>query len=384
MIFRIGFRQGKTTILIRSFIVLIILILAACASPTPPVSIDARQSVQPTATSEPTATPSPVRTSTATPIPPTLIPPKSIQLTSGGCCIGPTWSPDSKRILYIDRPAANAPAGLYALEADKALASPTLFTDVLGTYSRQYTYRAISENQQTTIERVADKKVWRLDNNGRNVSFSPDEKMIAWTVQEQEGILADRRSDIFVANIDGTNARKVLGGLFGGGFSGWLPNSAGFLYSWRESRIATERVTSSFIIADGTTHDLIRAERIGNTALSPDGTWIAYTVTFAAKPELNGSFLVGTDGTRRRKLDFFGAIQWRDDNRLLYIPFRDKADQSFQLLEYNVNQDKSVRLFDPALTPLFIEGGDWRVAPDGHALVFVSSIDHNLYVVNLP
>ncbi|HEY6042717.1 MAG TPA: hypothetical protein VIX58_11350 [Anaerolineae bacterium] len=387
MIFQARYRQGQFFVLASTLIGLILLGLTACSSgATPGVTVEAGQSVQPTATNEPTVTPIPAPSSTPTrePPTPTPVPPHAIQLTSGGCCIGPVWSPDSKRVLFVDRPGANAPAGLYSVDVEKPLASPGLFTDVLGTYSRQYTYRAISENQQTTIERVADKKVWRIDNNGRNVTFSPDEKMIAWTVQEQEGILADRRSDIYIANIDGTEPRKILSGLVGGGFSGWFPNSAGFLYSWRESRTATERVTSAYTLADNTTREVIRAERIGNTLLSPNGTWLVYTVTLAPNLASNGTFIVGTDGTMRRKLEFFGAMQWRDDNRLLYIPFREKADQSFQLFEYDVKQDKSQRLLDPAATPLFIEGGDWRVAPDGHALVLVSSQDHNLYVVNLP
>ncbi len=99
----------------------------------------------------------------------------------------------------------------------------------------------------------------------------------------------------------------------------------------------------------------------------------------------NGLYLARSDGSSTRQLDreLFGAYQWRDTNRLLIIPFQSETP-SHAVWELNASTGDVRRLTDPGITPFKIANGDWRVAPDGHAIVFVSATDRNLWVLELP
>jgi hypothetical protein len=39
---------------------------------------------------------------------------------------------------------------------------------------------------------------------------------------------------------------------------------------------------------------------------------------------------------------------------------------------------------DPAVTPFRISAGDWSVSPDGSKIAFVSAVDRNIWVIQLP
>ena len=69
---------------------------AATEAPTLAPTATPDPSPTPTATPAPTATATP----TATPTPTAL--PQAIQLTTGGCCTQPFWSPDSQEVRFID------------------------------------------------------------------------------------------------------------------------------------------------------------------------------------------------------------------------------------------------------------------------------------------
>lgn len=387
------------------FLVLVVFVLAACSTApethvnapvaggasgqvnaTVPASPEPSDTPVPTttATASATATPPPTVTPTATATA-TPLPPKPVQLTTGGCCTGPSWLPDARRVVFVDKPTVQAPAGLYAVDVTRPLSPPQLFIETLGSYSADYALRAVVQDRlQTYVERASDGKRFLINNGGRSISFSPDGKRIAWTVQSEGGIVSNRTADIWIANYDGSEPRKLLAGLVGGGFSGWLPDSTGFLYSWRETPNAIDRVLSYYALGDGSRFELIRAERISSTAISPRGGWLAYSITFGTPAAENGFSIMSLRDRSKKKLTFFGAAQWRDDDRLLYIPFRAAGQASFELYEYNARTDQSRRLLDPAATPLLISNGDWRVSPDGRNLVFVSAVDRNLYLVNLP
>src|SRR5512137_750188 len=108
----------KQIIDLRGLLILILsgLLLVACARTQPPARLLVAATPTPaptathTATPQPTSTPRPTLTPTATPTPPLT------QLTSGGCCVNPGWSPDSRQVLFIDKPSEGDPAGIYAVD----------------------------------------------------------------------------------------------------------------------------------------------------------------------------------------------------------------------------------------------------------------------------
>ena len=344
-------------------------------------------------TSAPTATPLPTQTPTSTPRPtitpspaPTATPTPSLkQLTTGGCCVQPGWSLDSSQVLFIDKPSANAPVGLYAVDiVTGALKLPQRVAPV-ALYSRDRSLITYLDKQKTVVEKVSTGEKWVIPNNGQSVAFSPDGQKLAWADEDDNDYIPfdQRRSDLYIANLDGAQATRIAR-VYGGGFVGWLPSSTKILLSGRPSLDVRERTLSVFDLTTKTFTKLVSAERVSGVSISNEGTWIAYYITFDADQSRNSIWLQRTDGSPPRKLELWGAYQWRDDGHLLVIPTRDSRDKAFEVLEVDAATGKIRKLTDAAMTPLQILNGDWRVSPDGRYMVYVSSVDRNLWLLTLP
>ncbi|MCO6450925.1 MAG: hypothetical protein J5I90_09090 [Caldilineales bacterium] len=377
-------------------------LLSACnttPSPAPATETPLAAALAPTSTpaptATPTATPTPFPTATPTPIPtPTATPtpiPIPIQLTTGGCCTQPFWSPDSQQVRFIDRPNSQSPVGIYGVNISEPLSPPALVSERLEESLTETEYRVITEGNATTLERIADGERWTVPANGERVSISPDRTRIAWSVSD-ENIPSERRvAHIWVANLDGSEARQIAT-LPRGGLSGWISNDA-LLISGRDNLQSQEQTISALSLADGSVVELARANRLRDTLISPSGEWIAFYSTFDPDPAHNGLWLVKTDGSERRKLEdgFFGAYQWRgclqdcaaEADRLLIVPF-DPSAEYHAFWQLHAASGELRPLTDPAITPFKIANGDWRVSPDGAAVTFVESSDHNIWVLALP
>ena len=190
-------------------------------------------------------------------------------------------------------------------------------------------------------------------------------------------------NDIYVADIDGQNAERVTR-VYGGGLIGWLPNSTGLLFLGRPSLDTHDRTLTVLDLKNNTAADLVTAERIAGVSLSNGGTWVAYFISFNADETRNGIWVQRTDGSDARQLDQWGAYQWRDDAHLLLIPMRAASEKPFEVWEIDAASGQSRPLTEAAATPLTILNGDWRVSPDGKSIVFVNSVDRNLWVLKLP
>jgi hypothetical protein len=352
---------------------------------TPSAVPTATPTPSPTATSTSTPTPEPTPTATATPMP------ELIQLTSGGCCTQPFWSPDSGEIRFIDRPGADGPTGIWSVPLASPLAEPALLTERIELSAAGPDYLVETTGDTTAIERLADGQRWTVPAGGRSVIISPDRTRIAWSVSNDNLPSESRVATVWVANLDGSEARQVAT-LPRGGVSAWIGGEA-LLVSGRQSLEAREQVLSALSLADGSITELARAERLRGQALSPGGRWIAYYVTFDADPSRNGLWLVRTDGSQQLPVDrtLFGAYQWRgcpdgcapEQERLIIIPF-DPGAAYHAVWELDPNTGETRLLVDPAVTPIKIANGDWRLSPDGRHLAFVESRDRNIWSVQLP
>ena len=157
------------------------------------------------------------------------------------------------------------------------------------------------------------------------MEFAPDNRHVAWETEAISGPYDQRQNEIFVANIDGTDAVKVAR-VYGGGLVGWLPR--GLSHVVPGAAFAGARMISTLTVLDLRTNvaiDLVTAERISGVGVSNDGSWVAYFISFNADDERNGIWVQRTDGSEARKLDLWGAYQWRDDSHLLVIPARASA-----------------------------------------------------------
>lgn len=391
---------------------LLLLTLAACQTggnpgPVPPPAVNAPPAAtapaQPAARAEAgtatlVATAIPAATATATPAPtrtplPSPTPaPVLRRLTDGECCAGPSWTADSKTVVYIDKPGDSAPTAYYGLDVTQANPRPQVFRDRIASYTGDFKYIVTRGDGVATIERVEDGATFRI-NTGRcgttpptgcNVTLSPDRTKVIWSVTAQAtGPFEQRQTRIWLANLDGSDARVIGNWLSTRAGASWFPDSQRLLLSGRPSLDSQELALAVMNLADGGVKEIVRGERIQRGALSPDGQWLLYTVAFHDDPAQNGAWLIRTDGTERRKLDWWGPSAWRAPGKLLYIPQAEAAD-AHTFYEYDVATGKSRALTDPKLTPFKIGFGDWSLSPDGKKVVFVNAEDRNLWLLELP
>jgi Tol biopolymer transport system component len=381
------------------FLALVIFLSSACAAPTPapavpppstatsgvvtaagnptrppaspthtraPVSL--LDAATPTATAAPTDTPAP--TLTATPAPAQLS-----QLMNGGCCVSPAWLPDSKSIVFIDKPNADAPVGMYQVNIDAPFSS-TLWSERIAFYTSAFDYAQIPEPAGTRLIRVSDGQEWRIQNGGRTVQISPDRTRIVWTETRETFPIENRVSNIMLANLDGSDPKRLLQ-VLRGGVSGWLDDNR-LLVNGRASRDTYASTLFVYDLRDDSRTEIVQAERLRLTAPSRNGSWIAYAITNDADAARNGLWVVRADGSGARKLDFFGPLQWRDETHFIYVPFEMNAS-THAFYEYDVTTGESRRLTPPD-QPFTIASGDWAVSPDGNKIVFVNAADNNLWL----
>lgn len=359
------------------------------ALPSPSPTVPATSVPSPTAPATATSTPAPTATSTPTATPTPV--PQAFQLTSGGCCTQPFWSPDSQQVRFIDRPSANSPVGIWGVSIAEPQTEPTLVSQRLEESIAEPDYLVETSSNTTVIERLADGERWTVPADGRSVVISPNKARIAWSVSNDNVAVENRVAAIWIANLDGSEARQVAT-LPRGGLSGWVSDDV-LLLSSRESLQSSETVLSALSLVDGTLLELARGDRLRSQLVSPSGQWVVYYNTFAADPAQNGLWLVRTDGSQRVPLDkeLFGAYQWRgcsntcapEDDRLLIVPFRPDAP-FHEFWELDPRSGDIRQLIDADLTPLKIANGDWRVSPDGRHVVYVEARDRNLWAIELP
>ncbi len=391
---------------------LFILLFAACAAPAPaatptntanpPTLAQTRAPAQTTApppgnaqsqnivatatlppTQRPTARPPlpPSDTPAPTPLPsPTRASAQLIQLMDGACCSSPGWFSDSETILFIDKPNADAPTGMYAVNLNAPMQSK-LWNERIAFYTREFDYAQIPEAAGTRLIRTTDGKEIRIKNGGRTVTFSPDRTRVVWTETRETFPIENRVSSIMLAPIDfdGTGvgeAERVLQ-ILRGGVSGWLDNHR-LLVNGRLARDTEDSTTFVYDLDTGKQTVMFTAERSRLTTISRGGTWLAFVIVNDKDATRDGLWVIRTDGTNAKKLELFGAAQWRNDTHLIIAPFALNAP-THAFYDYDVETGATQRL-TPATQPFKITSGDWAVSPDGQKIVFVNAADNNLWL----
>jgi Tol biopolymer transport system component len=326
------------------------------------------------------------------------------QLTQGNCCTQPFWSPDSRQVLFIDKPGPDLPTGIWGVDVAEAEPMPELLTERIAFYTSDLTLRAELTQDSAVIERLpaplassdplsgtgsladtnpTEETRWAVPSEGQPVSISPGQKRILWQVSDDDLPFERRTTQVWVADLDGGNSKMVVD-LPRGGFSGWISDDV-VLLSGRETLESQEQILFALSLIDGRRVELARGKRLRGGILSPDGLWLAYFVALDEDPAQNGLWLVRSDGLERHRLprDLFGAYQWRDTHRLLIIPFQPDAI-SHEIWEFDADMGQTRPLTDPAVTPFKIANGDWAVSPDGRYVAFVESQDRHIWLLTLP
>ncbi|WP_407569383.1 TolB family protein [Deinococcus altitudinis] len=301
------------------------------------------------------------------------------RVTSGGCCTGTVWTPDSRALLYIDRPPGTAKAAMYSVPATGGAAPSVRFSRV-AFYSPDLKYAAIPQGNSTVVERLSDKKRWILNTQGAQLLWGPQGR-VSYTVSAQSGNYDRRVSRVYALTLG--EAPRLVATLYGGGAVAWLgnapPGGGTLLLSGKLEAASKDRQLFTVNLQGGARRTLASALNLRGIQPSPDGKWVAYSVAFDSAAR-DGMFVQPTGGGPARRLNWFGSYQWRGSGSLLYIP-----------LTLNV-PTHTVRLYDLGTfqsRPLLnlgtkVQSGDWQASPDGQKVAFRRAGDGNIYVAALP
>ncbi len=318
---------------------------------------------------------------TDTPPSPTPVPAVR-QLTFGGCCVGPVFTPDGGYLLFIDKPSPDQPAGLWSVPA--AGGSPEFFSDRLGVFSDDLQFRAFSLDGRTLVESLETGERWEIPSGGRGVSLSPGGIRAAWTAGQTGPPFDTAFREVWVSRIDGSDARQVFGAVRGG-FAGWLDDDRLLVSGLASDDSGDQAYWALTLVTNGEPAliELGRGGRLREAMISPGGRWVAYLVTFSEESQNNGLWVADSFTGEARRLDAFGGYRWRDAERLLIVPL-DMTAPAHRLLQLQAATGELEAVTDPALTPFRIANGDWTVSPGGSQVAFVSAADGNIWILDLP
>ncbi|MEW5959678.1 MAG: peptidoglycan DD-metalloendopeptidase family protein [Chloroflexota bacterium] len=294
------------------------------------------------------------------------------QMTAGDCCTQPYWNNASTQVRFIDQPGPAVPLGIWAVELNQAEAGPEFVTGQLGNYSPNNAYVAYPDpiTGQAVVERLADGQKWEFDTQKHSLNFSPDSRHVLWTVSGEDTFNDNQPEVIWVANVDGSDARILLRSRRIDPVA-WLPE--GELLLAQRIPGGSDEQLFKLSIATGSQTELLQVPRMRGLALSPDRRYLVYYVSLQAETGKNGTWLLDLQHPQQepQKLPFFGTYRWRDNERLIYVPF-DPGAIEHNFYEYDILTGQTQSLF-PSGTKLTIANNDWRVSPDGSKIVLVAA-----------
>jgi hypothetical protein len=270
--------------------------------------------------------------------------------------------------------------GIYGVPADGG--EPVLLIEPVGLVSQDWTHLAYHQNGQTAVRSLIEGDVWMVPNQGRAVWLSPSGRFTAWQSGSRGITHPDLRERVLWLAETGTTTPQELVRVRGGGLVGWSTGEAHVIVTGQLGsdgpagiwRIEPERDRAVL---------LVEAQRPRDPLISPGGSWLAFYTAFDSGPIENGLWVVRTDGTQLGRVDLFGAYRWRSEGQLLVIPIEDQ-DPGLSLWQVDAVTGEASRLTNPWREPLHIRGNDWQISPDGSRMVYVSSGDGNVWVMELP
>lgn len=315
---------------------------------------------------------------TATTLPSLKSLPVAQQITREDCCTQAEWDEISSNVHFIDQPSPADALGVWAVDIEQPELGPQLTGERLGYSSPDGQLMAYPDPQSglVIIERLHDGEQWTIDTAGENISFAPNSQQITWTIEDDDAPRDRRLESIWMADVDGRNARIVHQDRRTNRVA-WLSDD-----DWLMSRRmpgSSDQELFILSLSDGRQRQLIdQMPRFRGLTFSPDKRHLVYYVTFEPQTEENGVWLLDLEQSpsRPQKLPFFGTYRWRDNQNIVYIPF-DPTATEHNFYAYNLTTQETRPLF-PAGTGLMIANNEWQVSPDGTKIVLLAVTDSTL------
>jgi murein DD-endopeptidase MepM/ murein hydrolase activator NlpD len=300
------------------------------------------------------------------------------RLTANACCAGPTWSADSSRVLFIDKPGSD-PAAIYGVSATRLSGARREINAVVALSPSGRI--AVLPGAQPRLERLSDGRRVTLPTGAGSIAFSGGDAQVAWVLSGTSARFDTTPTRVYAATLEPNGFRlgapRLVATLYGGGLSGWL-GAREVLVTGKSAPAGRDRALRAINVSTLAARGFGAALNYRGISISPSGRWVAYYIAFDSAAR-NGMYVLDTQSGSRRKLNWLGSYRWRSDNRLAYIPLQ--LNGAHRLLEWNA-QDGATRTL--ATLEGKVAGDDWQMAPNGSRIVYRSAADKNLYALELP
>lgn len=301
-------------------------------------------------------------------------PETEFRLTSDGCCALPEFTPDSSRVMFMDRPDEKSPAGWYAVQP-RGKPQPLL---PLGWPSPDLQQRVLPGALFTQPAGLEEGFVHTVPAGVSEVFWAPDSSSFAWNEIEGKGT-----SDLWPTTIHLSGSMPLVSkpftqyGGYAGGVRGFLDSNT-LLLVGRKSLKQKAQEMFSLNLQTRQIRILESAQEIRGVSISPNGKWVAYFLAFNEDHQ-NGLFVVNREG-KKLQVPGFGSYRWKDEDTLLLVPLK-ASPYNHTVHAWTVGEQK--------IKPLIALSGkishdQWVVSPDGQHLAYVNSSDHNIYGFKLP
>lgn len=299
------------------------------------------------------------------------------QITSGGCCAFPRWHPTDSDVFYTADGGSGERAGVYTWSATDATSVRTQPAPIpYLTPDGEYEMLPFINNT-TKIRAVDGSMEVNVNTSGRMPTADPTGNLILWTVNDNRTVPGQTRpqSRVYVSAINGDNPREIF--AMAGADAQWM-NDDQILISARNERRETTLYT--YTLSDASLVSLGQWREMRGLSVSPGGRYILFYLSWQDDPTENGIHMIDVQAPIPRKLDWFGAWRWRDNDTLYYIPFQ--PDQFYHMLRaIDLTSGEDTLLVSSNMAEFVIAEGHWEISADGLRVLFQSAIDRNLYIL---
>ncbi len=273
---------------------------------------------------------------------------------------------------FIDQPALDQPLGIWGVNVNQFGTTPHFVTALLGTYSPDGQLLAYPDREKgvAVVERLEDGRRWEFNTGANSLYFTPNSQEVLWMQTTSATPWESGENTIWLANADGSNVRQVAT-LRQAEPMDWLADDELLVVS-RKNGAAGRMLLSRLSLQDGAQTPLTEVFRMQDLLLSPGKNHLVYS-SFNPNIDENGIWLVDLENPEQpaQKLPFFGTYRWRDNRRLIFVPFEPMATQH-TFYEYDIFTSRA-RLLFYGNTQLLIANNDWQVSPDGSKIVLVAA-----------
>lgn len=302
--------------------------------------------------------------------------PATWRLTPPGCCPAARWAADGRRVIFYARPEAG-PAGAWTADLTGTLAP---LWPRFGYTAAGDTLLVSAAGEATRVERLDGSLDLMLANGGVETLPAPDGSRVAYLARLRPGgRTGDSQERVTVAALDGSPPRGLLD-LARADYLRWFPDSRRLaVFGWRP-----EGVAPGLWVVDsdsGAASQIVAANFLAAIEVAPDGQWLAYLATLQPNPNDNGLWVVRPDGSERRRLEHARAARWAADSQALLALVPVPGGKEVHRLDLATGA-RSV-LVGRDQVDFDVEADDWSVSPDGRYLLYRSSRDRALWVLQV-